>query len=461
MAAKFGTSGLRGLADDLSDAVVTRYTSTFIREFSKSEVLVVGRDLRASSPRISRAVVECARAAGLLVCDCGVLPTPALALECAKRGAPGIMVTGSHIPANRNGLKFYTIKGEFTKADEAVLLRSVEAGEGAPTRSGGRVEACDAVQAYVARYVDFFGPGALRGRRIGVWEHSSAARDVLPIVLAKLGAEVVSLARSDAFVAVDTEAIAGDVRALLSGWAEAFHLDAIVSTDGDADRPLLTDETGKIVPGDILGPLVARDLEAIQVVTTVSANTMVEEMRKFAQVSRCRIGSPYVIERMEELMRSGAGRVLGYEPNGGVLLGFEVERDGRRLERLMTRDAVLPIVAVLAAMSDKAVSAVLSELPSRHTATDRLTDVPSEVSAGIVADFLTGTSYLLPTGVGAVVSVDTTDGVRLTMESGVIVTIRASGNAPELRCYVEADTTQLAGDLLSQVLARLSEKVRM
>lgn len=459
MAAQFGTSGLRGLADDLSDAVVRRYVGVFLEVFAHSEVLVVGRDLRASSPRIKEAVVSTARDAGVQVLDCGVLPTPALALECAARGAPGVMVTGSHIPADRNGLKFYTQAGEFTKADEQILLAGVSDARDVQSKGKGSVSVCDALARYAARYLAFFGEGALSERRIGVWQHSSAARDVLPEILAALGAQVILLAPSDDFVAVDTEAISGEVRNWLAGWVVQHRLDAIVSTDGDADRPLLADETGAVVPGDILGPITARALGAENLVTTISANTLVEAMQHFESVSRCGIGSPYVIEMMEDKRASGASGVLGYEPNGGVLLGFEARIGGRSLAPLMTRDAVLPIVAVLVASFATGVSAMVSALPGRRTATDRLVDVPPEVSCAIVADVLAGQSDLVPAELGAIRVIDTTQGVRLTLESGVILTIRPSGNAPELRCYVEADSAEAAAAVLRDMLARLAARV--
>jgi phosphomannomutase len=278
----------------------------------------------------------------------------------------------------------------------------------------------------------------------------------LPEILTALGAEVILLAPSDAFVAVDTEAISGDVRDRLVDWAAAHRLDAIVSTDGDADRPLLADEAGAVVPGDILGPMTARMLGASHLVTTVSANTMVESMNHFESVSRCRIGSPYVIEAMEEKIASGITRVLGYEPNGGVLLGFEAHAEGRVLAPLMTRDAVLPIVAVLVAAARTTVSALVSALPQRRTATDRLEDVPPEVSAAIVADLLGGASDVIPAKLGAIRAVDTLEGARLMMESGVILTIRPSGNAPELRCYVEAESAEVAGGVLADMMARLA-----
>src|SRR5690606_2025930 len=84
--------------------------------------LFVGRDLRPSSPDLAGVVIAAGRAAGLAVTDCGAVPTPALALAAMDAGAAAVMVTGSHIPADRNGLKFYTPEGEITKAHETAIL---------------------------------------------------------------------------------------------------------------------------------------------------------------------------------------------------------------------------------------------------------------------------------------------------------------------------------------------------
>ncbi|GAB1478165.1 hypothetical protein MASR2M74_07080 [Paracoccaceae bacterium] len=90
-------------------------------------------------------------------------------------------------------------------------------------------------------------------------------------------------------------------------------LDAILSTDGDGDRPLLTDATGQVIVGDVLG--------AETVVTPVSSNTGVEASGRFAAVIRTKIGSPFVISGMA----SAPGKVVGYEANGGFLLGFAAQ----------------------------------------------------------------------------------------------------------------------------------------
>src|SRR5690606_11288159 len=99
---------------------------------------------------------------------------------------------------------------------------------------------------------------ALTGRRIGVFEHSTVARDMLGTVLRAFGADVVSLGRIDGFVPVDTEAFGDPVFGPVRGWIEQYGLDALVSSDGDGDRPLVVDETGQFVRGDVLGLLSAR-----------------------------------------------------------------------------------------------------------------------------------------------------------------------------------------------------------
>src|SRR5690606_20281414 len=138
------------------------------------------------------------------VIDCGELPTPALALEAMRRQAPAIMVTGSHIPAHRNGLKFYRADGEIDKADEAGIL----AGLGdAPEVDTVRSTEPAASRRYLERYARLLPHGALAGKRVGVWQHSSVARDIFVDALALFGAEIVALGRSDIFVPVDTEAV--------------------------------------------------------------------------------------------------------------------------------------------------------------------------------------------------------------------------------------------------------------
>ncbi|MFN6951649.1 MAG: phosphomannomutase, partial [Albidovulum sp.] len=182
MAPKFGTSGLRGLVTELTDGLCAGYTRAFLSAVPHHGRLFLGRDLRASSARIAAAVTAAAREAGLSVSDCGEIPTPALALAAMQAGAPSVMVTGSHIPADRNGLKFYSAGGEITKTDEAAILAAY-AGDRAAPAAAAEPES-SALPAYRARYVQAFGPSALAGLRVGLWQHSTVARDLLAGLLA-------------------------------------------------------------------------------------------------------------------------------------------------------------------------------------------------------------------------------------------------------------------------------------
>ena len=86
------------------------------------KALLIGHDLRPSSPGIARACHDAARSAGVSSVNAGVLPTPALAFAAETLGLPAIMVTGSHIPFDRNGMKFYRAQGEISKQDEQRIL---------------------------------------------------------------------------------------------------------------------------------------------------------------------------------------------------------------------------------------------------------------------------------------------------------------------------------------------------
>lgn len=470
MAPKFGTSGLRGLVRELTDELVADHIRAFLTSCDIGPALYLGRDLRDSSPHLAQVVAQTANAMGHNVVDCGALPTPALALAAQSAGAGAVMITGSHIPADRNGLKFYTPRGEITKSEETAILASL--GQADPQKTAMISQDLSAITRFQDRYLTAFGPGALAGALIGVYSHSSVGRDVLIDILIELGALVVELGRADGFVPVDTEAVDAQTRAQLLEWAAQHSLDAIVSTDGDADRPLLTDAAGQIVTGDIMGQITAQFLAADTVVTPVSSNSGVSLGGQFQRVIRCKIGSPYVISAME---KEASHRVVGYEANGGFLLGFEANGPGGPLPALATRDCMLPLLATLVAARGAEgidIAARVAQEPARFTASDRLTETPSETSTQLIADLTSdpiaqghllraiglasGPSETLP----AALQIDTTDGLRITAEDGSILHLRPSGNAPEFRVYIEADDPSKANALLMAALSELSARLK-
>jgi phosphomannomutase len=434
MSVGFGTSGLRGLVTSLTETVVADYTRAFLAACPHNGRLSVGQDLRPSSPQISDWIIATAMAEGLDVYDCGPVPTPALAL----RGTAAIMVTGSHIPADRNGMKFYTPMGEISKSDEGLILGQL--GRTSSKASGTRHTITSANADYIARYVTGFGD--LAGLRIGVYQHSSVARDVMMDLVTALGATAIALGRADHFIPVDTEALPPQMLTQLQAWSAAHHLDAIISADGDADRPLLADQNGQVIKGDILGILTAQYLGAEVICTPISTNSMVNTMAKTVHLTK--IGSPYVIAAMQK----AAGRVVGFEANGGFLLGFTA--DGP-LPPLMTRDAILPILAPLMLSKGRGLAALVASLPPRFTAADRLTEIDMAKSAALLAALRADAAHFF----GTLNAVDQTDGLRVTLTGGQIIHLRPSGNAPEFRCYVEAESQAECALLLADILDKL------
>ncbi|GFM28756.1 phosphomannomutase [Novosphingobium sp. PY1] len=473
----FGTSGARGLVVAMTDEVCFAYVCGFLQhmadigQFTPGRAVAIAGDLRPSTPRILAACAAAIRHMGGNVANCGFVPSPAVAAYGFAQEIPSLMVTGSHIPDDRNGIKFNRADGEVLKPDElamraqTVTLPDLFDADGMLIHPDDCGPLIDVATPYVARYVDFFGPDALRGLRLGIYEHSAVGRDVLAQIVEKLGGDVVRLGRSETFIPVDTEAVRREDQELACKWSKEFGLDAILSTDGDSDRPLLADETGTWMRGDVLGILCARALGITAVAAPVSCNTALELCGTFEEIRRTRIGSPFVIEAMNSLITDGRTTVCGYEANGGFLTGLPVEREGRVLDALPTRDAVLPMIAVLANSHRLGVrlSALQGQLPARYTFSERLKDFPTHESQALLtglqegeaADVLNRLTRMFGHLSGAAAAFDTTDGLRATFENGEVIHLRPSGNAPELRCYTEGVAMERAITLNAQVLAMI------
>ena len=190
---KFGTSGARGLVASMTDEVCYVYTTGFLQHLgARGEVapgapVAIAGDLRSSTPRIMSAVCRAVRDMGCIPVNAGFVPTPALALYGIRHAMPSLMVTGSHIPDDRNGIKFYRRDGEILKEDEAGIRRQkVTLRPDLFDAHGALVApytppAADrtAYREYRDRYLDRLSRDCLAGARIGLYEHSSVAAEVI------------------------------------------------------------------------------------------------------------------------------------------------------------------------------------------------------------------------------------------------------------------------------------------
>jgi phosphomannomutase len=462
---KFGTSGLRGLVTDLEGRASALYAQAFAAHLIRSGLakagdhVLVGRDFRPSSPSIAATCIGALERAGLVPLDCGALPTPALALYGMEIGAASLMITGSHIPADRNGIKFYRADGEIDKQDElqisAIAAELAETAiDATPGTAHDRAKAANGL--FAGRVMSILPEKALKGLKVGVYEHSTVARELLAEALGHYGAEVIKLGFSEEFIPVDTEAVSPETIVLLRRWTQEHGLDAIVSADGDGDRPLLADEHGEPLRGDLLGLVSSLFLDAAVVVTPVTSNSGIEANGTL-QVIRTRVGSPFVIAGMTEAVAGGHDKVMGFEANGGLLTASPFSLPNGVLSPLPTRDSFLPVLAPLwfAAQKKLRLSQLAAAFSMPFAMADRLENFPVETS-GALMTFLRQSDDNLAAflaSLGAVAGRSDIDGLRVTFQDGRIIHLRPSGNAPEMRCYVEAATEQAAQTLLTDGLA--------
>jgi phosphomannomutase len=527
----FGTSGLRGLVKDITDLEAyinvkgaLRYLLS-IGDIHESAGVVIAGDLRPSTDRIVRACAQAVIDSGCQVENAGKIPTPALISHAIFTRRGGVMVTGSHIPFDRNGIKINKSVGEVLKSDEPGITREIErarveeyrrtATESAFDASGMLKRSVDlpplariAEEAYIRRYLTSFTPGGLSGLRVLVYQHSAVGRDILPRILREFGAEVVTAGRSETFVSIDTENITDDQLDRLEELAVAAEasggpVHAIVSTDGDSDRPLVTavlpaadvrpgGRRVRFLPGDLLGIVVAEYLRADAAAVPISANDAVERRMAERGVSlqKTKIGSPYVISALDELRRAGTyARIVGWEANGGFLTGSDIALTSGTLIALPTRDSTLPIVANLFAAGEQCIplATLWGRLPARFGRAGLIDNVPVAVSQAILAHLIpagdriavefdgagrvldrsrpdalpqpatadwqqrkaTLERFFTPAlGFDDIVRINVLDGVRVYFRNGDVAHIRPSGNAPQLRIYANSDSQARADQIV-------------
>jgi phosphomannomutase len=445
MSIQFGTSGLRGLAVDFTPELIASYIRAFVLRLGELKIdlakgILLSGDFRESTPRIVAAIERALADLNVQAVTLTPLPSPALAYGCHLSDIAGIMVTGSHIPGDRNGIKFFLPKGEIEKKDEAAIVANL--GKPAPKFLSktdlipASLETADprtTETSFIRRYTGYFGADALRGLRIALYEHSSCARDTLKVCLSELGAEVVSLLRSSEFIAVDTESTQS--LKFLQAEREKLGADLLVSTDGDGDRPLVVLASGT-VPGDLLCAAAAIDIGADCVAYPVSCNSSIASLREFKSQTRTKIGSPFVLDA---LLKAGAqDRAAGFEANGGFLLGFQAGS----LSPLMTRDSFLPIIVAAKRVKEgkKTLASWFPNTTLNVTESRLVKNFPLELSKKILASLRTDLEVggkWISGKFGPLKSSDLTDGIRLYFEKRTLH-FRPSGNAPEFRIYAEA-----------------------
>jgi len=398
---RFGTDGVRGPADELSDHLVTalgRAAATILG----GDEFVVGRDPRQSGPRLERALVRGLTHGGSAVERLGVVPTPLVARICADRGVAGAMISASHNAYHDNGIKFFVPGGlKLTDAVEADLEAELDRLLAATSETSPPVEervledesrtvsaalVADDVDRYREAVVASIEGRDVRGLRVVIDCANGAASEIAPRLLRDLGCELEVLHASPDGRNINAGS-GSTYPAALQAAVVASGADVGLAFDGDADRVLAVDELGELIDGDHLIALCALDMRArgLLVDDTVVVTVMTNLGFRLAmathgiQVIETQVGDRYVLEALES-----GGLSLGGEQSGHVIF--------RRLattgDGLLTGVQLLDLLAragqplsALAAASMTRLPQVLISVPVAVRSDQLLDDLADEIAA--------------------------------------------------------------------------------
>lgn len=320
----FGTDGIRGVANETltpeTAFAVGRAAGTVL---APGGTFVVGRDTRVSGPMLEAALVAALCSVGARVVRVGIMPTPAVAYLVRALGADaGVVVSASHNPIEDNGIKFLGPTGQkLPDAVESEIERAM--GMDGPRPVGIRVGLTDELVDAEERYLRYLVSHARRadGLRVVVDCGFGAAYRLAPELWALLGADVVAVNDEPDGTRINVRCGSTSPEVVASA-VRARGADLGFTHDGDADRVIAVDETGRIIDGDLIMTVCARHLARKgllvppRIVATVMTNLGVEQSLRAdgIEVDRAPVGDRYVLEWMLQ-----TGAVLGGEQSGHII----------------------------------------------------------------------------------------------------------------------------------------------
>jgi len=420
VAVRFGTDGIRGVAnEELTPEVATAVGRASARVLGGGPFLV-GRDTRWSGPLLQAAVSAGLAAEGCDVTDLGVVPTPALAYLSERRHAPAVVISASHNPYADNGIKVFASGGaKLSEAIERAIEAAVAAGPGPRPPTGRSVGRISADPTGAAEYLDHLrgcvGGRRLDGLRLVVDGANGAASALAPGLFSSLGADVVAVACEPDGANIN-DACGSTSPELLSEAVVAQRADLGLAFDGDADRLVAVDHTGAVADGDVLLALFALDLDARgllpgdTVVVTVMTNLgfRMAMTGRGITVTETQVGDRHVLAALE-----AGGLALGGEQSGHIVFRHLATTGDGILSGLLLADLVARRGEPLAGLTEGLVPRVPQVL------TKVAVDDPGRLeSAGAVWEVVKE--------------------VEADLGPNARVLLRASGTEPVVRVMVEA-----------------------
>jgi phosphoglucosamine mutase len=440
---KFGTDGVRGAANTELTAgfalnlgraaaqVLSRLDTNSSAASDSVDVVVIGGDTRESTPMLRAALGAGFAAEGIEVIDLGTATTPMVAFEAQRLDVMGAMVSASHNPYGDNGIKLFAPGGVKLTDDVEARIESVLESLGDPSNSVGRLRTHDDAEGYLTHVLGFLDGRDLTGIKVVLDAANGAGCSIAPRVLRAAGADVVVIAAdpdgrniNDGCGATHPELVAAAV--------VQHGADLGVALDGDADRLIAVDGTGRVVDGDHIIAICAADLRGRgqlandTVVVTVMTNLGFRLAMDTAGINvvETGVGDRYVLEALV-----AGGHSLGGEQSGHVIFA----------DHATTGDGLLTAVALIDIV--KRSGSALADIAS-----DAMTSLPQSLVNVRIAERVPDVAERL---------VDEIAVVEAELGATGRVLVRPSGTEPLIRVMVEAasaDQAEAAADQLAKVV---------
>jgi phosphoglucosamine mutase len=404
----FGSSGIRTVFD--KDLLNIAFRAGLAVGKIHANV-IVARDTRTSGDAMKYAVMSGVLAAGANCRNAGVVPTPTLAYVTREFDA-GIMITASHNPPQYNGVKLFNPDGSSYDARQQEEIEAEILKKNYKAADWDRVKSGEDYPRAAEKHISVILANFIRGfkARVVVDAGCAAASEVTPLLLRKLGCEVITLnCTPSGFFPRTIEPVEENLQEL-SRMVVKTQAAVGIAHDGDADRMMAVDDRGRFISGDKLLAILARAAQAEDVVTTLDASMAIEEMG--FKTRRTRIGDTWV---SEELRKGGD---FGGETSGAWIFP----------NISFCPDGIYAAAQIAALASERSLAALADKIPVypllRGSVSYKKIDMPR---------LKTNLKALKP------VSVNDIDGYKLDFHDGWLLA-RPSGTEPKIRLTAEAKT---------------------
>ena len=437
----FGTNGVRGVfSEDFTLEFVNDLVMSSAAYFKQGKILV-GYDGRHSSTIVAKIVSSALNYSGLDCYMAGLVPTPCLEYATKKLGYDGgLMITASHNPPQYNGIKPVASDGvEISREDERKIEQIFDEKNWIKTDTFGKsFEETNVISTYIAGITSLIDVDSIKAKKFKVClDLGNGAQSVTARQLCeKLECDVHTIneeingdfsGRGSEPTPQNLEELSNLVIDTNSNFGIAF--------DGDGDRSIFCDETGKILTGDssalLLCDYLLQQYPNSQVVTCLNSGNVIENIVKKSnsRVVRTKVGSVEVSRRMVN-----DDALVGYEENGGFMFGNHNHvRDGA-----MT----LALMLDLLSKSELNLSQNIQNLPPSFTTKTKM-ECSLEQSKIVISELLKE----FPDS-------NTSDGIKIQVDENNWVMIRPSGTEPIIRIYGESNSQQNLDSLISNFVEK-------